>query len=215
MASVTKNPKKRRPAPKVAAGRPRLNLGRNLGLICGLLGLPLVGSGVTYYFMDKFQVQRDFRIRGDSAHVMRTNGGTLDVATVAVDKTIRDGPKIRYQNTLTYSVRLPTNLVLEPRPKQQKYVVRIARPAVIRPVTLTATVTGLRASELSSREYSATESTYQKLWSAIEHDLHATPTQARVDAQAKVTLNTFIQNWRTKNLEMGPIEAWPVEVVFE
>jgi len=179
------------------------------------LGLPLVGSGVTYYFMDKFQVQRDFRIRGDSAHVMRTNGGTLDVATVAVDKTIRDGPKIRYQNTLTYSVRLPTNLVLEPRPKQQKYVVRIARPAVIRPVTLTATVTGLRASELSSREYSATESTYQKLWSAIEHDLHAAPTQARVDAQAKVTLNTFIQNWRTKNLEMGPIEAWPVEVVFE
>jgi len=215
MAPVIKNPKRRRPAPKLTPGRSGLNLGRNLGLICGLLGLPLVGSGVTYYFMDKFQVQRDFRIRGDSAHVMRTNGGTLDVATVAVDKTIRDGPKIRYQNTLTYSVRLPTNLVLEPRPKQQKYVVRIARPAVIRPVTLTATVTGLRASELSSREYSATESTYQKLWSAIEHDLHATPTQARVDAQAKVTLNTFIQNWRTKNLEMGPIEAWPVEVVFE
>ena len=76
-------------------------------------------------------------------------------------------------------------------------------------------MTGVRASELSSREYSATESTYQKLWSAIEHDLHAAPTQARVDAQAKVTLNTFIQNWRTKNLEMGPIEAWPVEIVFE
>jgi len=173
--------------------------------------------------MDKFQVQRDFRIRGESAHVMRTNGGSLDVATVEVDKTIRDGPKIRYQNTLSYSVRLPTNLVLEPRPKQQKYVVRIARPAVIRPATLTATltatlnpnVTGVRASESGSREYSATDSTYQKLWSAIEHDLHAAPTQARVDAQAKVTLNTFIQNWRTKNREMGPIEAWPVEILFE
>jgi len=215
MTSVTKNPKKRRPAPKVAAGRPGLNLGRNLGLICGLLGLPLVGAGVTYYFMDKFQVQRDFRIRGESAHVMRTNGGSLDVAAVGVDKTIRDGPKIRYQNTLTYSVRLPTNLVLEPRPTQQKYVVRTPRPAVIRPATLTTTVTGVRASESGSREYSASDATYQKLWSAIEHDLHAAPTQARVDAQAKVSLNTFIQNWRTKNREMGPIEAWPVEIVFE
>jgi len=215
MASVTKNPKTRRSAPKVAAGRPGLNLGRNLGLICGLLGLPLVGAGVTYYFMDKFQVQRDFRIRSESAHVMRTNGGSLDVAAVGVDKTIRDGPKIRYQNTLTYSVRLPTNLVLEPRPTQQKYVVRTPRPAVIRPATLTATVTGVRASESGSREYSASDATYQKLWSAIEHDLHAAPTQARVDAQAKVSLNTFIQNWRTKNREMGPIEAWPVEIVFE
>ena len=215
MASVIKNPKRRRPATKVVAGRTGLNLGRNLGLIFGLLGLPLVGAGVTDYFMDKFQVQRDLRIRGESAHVMRTNGGSLDVATVEVDKTIRDGPKIRYQNALTYSVRLPTNFVLEPRPTQQKYVVRVARPAVIRPAILTATVTGVRASESGSREYSTTDSTYQKLWSAIEHDLHAAPTHARVDAQAKVTLNAFIQNWRTKNREMGPIEAWPVEIVFE
>jgi hypothetical protein len=142
MASIIKTPKKRRPAPKVAAGRPGLNLGRNLGrnlgLNCGLLGLPVVGAGMTYYFMDKFQVQRDFRIRGESAHVMRTNGGSLDVATAEVDKTIRDGPT------------------------QQK-----------------------------------------------------APTQARVDAQARVTLNTFIQNWRTKNREMGPVEAWPVEILFE
>jgi len=207
MASVTKNPKKRRPEPKLSAGRS--------GLILGLLGLPLVGAGVTYYFMDQFQVQRDFRTRSESAHVMRTTGGSLDVATIGVDKTIRDGPKIRYQNNLTYSVRLPTNLVLEPRPTQQKYVVRIVRPAVIRPATLTATVIGVQASESGSREYSATDATYQKLWSAIEHDLHAAPTQARVDAQAKVTLNAFIQNWRTKNREMGPIEAWPVEVMFE
>ena len=211
MASVTKNPKKRRPEPKLSDGR----LGLILGLILGLLGLPLVGAGVTYYFMDQFQVQRDFRTRSESAHVMRTTGGSLDVATIGVDKTSRDGPKIRYQNNLTYSVRLPTNLVLEPRPTQQKYVVRIVRPAVIRPATLTATVIGVRASESGSREYSATDATYQKLWSAIEHDLHAAPTQARVDAQAKVTLNAFIQNWRTKNREMGPIEAWPVEVMFE
>jgi len=211
MASVTKNPKKRRPEPKLAAGR----LGLILGLILGLLGLPLVGAGVTYYFMDQFQVQRDFRTRSESAHVMRTTGGSLDVATIAVDKTIRDGLKIRYQNNLTYGVRLPTNLVLEPRPTQQKYVVRIVRPTVIRPATLTATVTGVRASESGSREYSATDVTYQKIWSSIEHDLHAAPIQARVDAQAKVTLNAFIQNWRTKNREMGPIEAWPVEVMFE
>jgi hypothetical protein len=211
MASVTKNPKKRGPEPKLAAGR----LGLILGLILGLLGLPLVGAGVTYYFMDQFQVQRDFRTRSESAHVMRTTGGSLDVATIAVDKTIRDGLKIRYQNNLTYGVRLPTNLVLEPRPTQQKYVVRIVRPTVIRPATLTATVTGVRASESGSREYSATDVTYQKLWSAIEHDLHAAPIQARVDAQAKVTLNAFIQNWRTKNGEMGPIETWPVEILFE
>ncbi|NBY16482.1 MAG: hypothetical protein EBQ78_02200 [Betaproteobacteria bacterium] len=102
------------------------------------MGLPVVGAGMTYYFMDKFQVQRDFRIRGESAHVMRTNGGSLDVATAEVDKTIRDGPT------------------------QQK-----------------------------------------------------APGQARVDAQARVTLNTFIQNWRTKNREMGPVEAWPVEILFE
>ena len=211
MASVTKNSKKRRPEPKLAAGR----LGLILGLILGLLGLPLVGAGVTYYFMDQFQVQRDLRTRSESAHVMRTSGGSLDVATIAVDKTIRDGLKIRYQNNLTYGVRLPTNLVLEPRPTQQKYVVRIVRPTVIRPATLTATVTGVRASESGSREYSATDVTYQKLWSAIEHDLHAAPTQARVDAQARVTLNAFIQNWRTKNREMGPIETWQVEIMFE
>jgi len=211
MASVTKNPRKRRPEPKLAAGR----FGLILGLILGLLGLPLAGAGVTYYFMDQFQVQRDFRTRSESAHVMRTTGGSLDVATIAVDKTIRDGPKIRYQNDLTYGVRLPTNLVLEPRPAQQKYVVRIVRPTVIRPATLAATVTGVRASESGSREFSATDATYQKLWSAIEHDLHAPPTQARVDAQAKATLNTFIQNWRTKNREMGPIETWPVEIMFE
>jgi len=211
MASVTKNPRKRRPEPKLAAGR----FGLILGLILGLLGLPLVGAGVTYYFMDQFQVQRDFRTRSESAHVMRTTGGSLDVATIAVDKTIRDGPRIRYQNNLTYGVRLPTNLVLEPRPAQQKYVVRIVRPTVIRPATLTATVTGVRASESGSREFSATDATYQKLWSAIEHDLHAPPTQARVDAQAKATLTTFIQNWRTKNREMGPIETWPVEIMFE
>jgi hypothetical protein len=211
MASVTKNPRKRRPEPKLAAGR----FGLILGLILGLLGLPLVGAGVTYYFMDQFQVQRDFRTRSESAHVIRTTGGRIDVATIAVDKTIRDGPRIRYQNNLTYGVRLPTNLVLEPRPAQQKYVVRIVRPTVIRPATLTATVTGVRASESGSREFSATDATYQKLWSAIEHDLHAPPTQARVDAQAKATLTTFIQNWRTKNREMGPIETWPVEIMFE
>jgi hypothetical protein len=215
MATVTKTPKKRRPEPKLSAGRLGLSLGRNLGLIVGLLGLPLVGAGLTYYFMDKFQVQRDFRIRGESAHVMRTNGGNLDVATIGIDKTVRDGPKFRYQNTLTYTVRLPTNLVLEPRPKEHKYVVKIMRPVVIRPATLTAVVTGARSLESDSRDFGATDATYQKLWSAIEHDLHATATQARIDAQAKITLNTFIQNWRTKNLEMGPIEAWPVEVVFE
>lgn len=211
MASVTKTTKKRRAEPKLAARRP----GLALGLTLGLLGLPLIGAGVTYYVMDKFQEQRDLRIRGESAHVMRTTGGSIDVATVAVDKTIRDGVKIRCQSNLIYSVHLPTNLVLEPRPTQQKYVVRIARPIVIRPATLTASVIGVRASESGPREYSATDATYQRLWAAIEHDLHAPATQAGVDAQAKVTLTTFIQHWRNKNREMGPIEKWPVEVVLE
>jgi hypothetical protein len=207
MASATKTTKKRRPEPKVAAG--------HLGLILGLLGLPLVGAGVTYYVMDKFQAQRDLRIRGESAHVMRTTGGNIDVATVGVDKSILDGRKIRYQGKLTYSIRLPGNLVLEPRPTQQKYVVRIARPAVIRPAMLTATAIGNRASESATREYSATDTTYQKLLTAIEHDLHSSATQARVDSEAKVTLSAFIQNWRIKNREMGPIESWPVEIHFE
>jgi hypothetical protein len=59
------------------------------------------------------------------------------------------------------------------------------------------------------------DATYQKLWAAIEQDLRAPATQARVDAQARATLGAFIQNWRKKNWEMGPIEAWPIEIVFE
>ena len=82
MASVTKLQKKR--------GRePKSTVGRNL-FILAFLGLPLIGAGVTYYFMDKFQSQRDLRIRGESAHVVRTSGGHLEVATVGVDKTPRE-----------------------------------------------------------------------------------------------------------------------------
>jgi hypothetical protein len=224
MASATKIPKKRRQEAKLTASR--------LLFVLSLLGLPLVGAGLTYYFMDKFQSQRDLRIRGESAHVIRTSGGHLDVATVAVDKTLREASeqfcpagkgrcrtieaaKIRYQSNLTYSIRLPSNLVLEPKPSQKKYVVRITRPAVIRPATFTASLMSARSSDSGPREYGGSDATYQKLWAAIEQDLHSPATLARVDAQAKATLGTFIQNWRTKNWEMGPIEAWPIEVVFE
>jgi hypothetical protein len=224
MASASKIPKKRRQEQKFTASR--------LLVILGLLGLPLVGAGLTYYFMDKFQSQRDLRIRGESAHVIRTSGGHLDAATVAVDKTLREASeqvcpagkgrcraseaaKIRYQSNLTYGIRLPGNLVLEPKPSQKKYVLRIARPAVNRPATLTAVLIGARAGDSESREYGGSDATYLKLWAAIEQDLHAPATQARVDAQAKATLGAFIQNWRTKNWEMGPIEAWPIEIVFE
>jgi hypothetical protein len=224
MASVTKIPKRRRQEPKWTHGR--------LLLILGLLGLPLVGAGLTYYFMDKFQSQRDLRIRGESAHVVRTSGGYFDVATVAVDKTLREASvpacpagrgrcrvsnpvKIRYQNNLTYSIRLPSNLVLEPKPGQKKYVVRVARPAVIRPATFTVNLVGARTGDSASREYAGSDATYQKLWVALQQDLHAPATQSRVDAQAKTKLSAFIQNWRTKNWEMGPIEDWPIEIVFE
>jgi hypothetical protein len=224
MASVVKVPKKRPRKPQLTAGR--------LLFMFSLLGLPLVGAGLTYYFMDKFQSQRDLRIRGESAHVVRTSGGHLDVATVGVDQTLREASeqvcpagkgrcrasetsKIRYQSQLIYSIRLPGNLVLEPRPNQKKYVVRIARPAVVRPATLTAVLLGARASDSGSREYGGSDATYQKLWAAIEQDLRAPATQARVDAQARATLGAFIQNWRKKNWEMGPIEAWPIEIVFE
>ena len=224
MASATKIPKKRRQEPKFTPSR--------LLLILGFLGLPLIGAGLTYYFMDKFQSQRDLRIRGDSAHVIRTSGGHLDVATVAVDKTLREASeqfcpagkgrcrtieaaKIRYQSNLTYSIRLPSNLVLEPKPSQKKYVVRVARPAVIRPATFTVNLVGARTGDSASREYAGSDATYQKLWVALQQDLHAPATQSRVDAQAKTKLSAFIQNWRTKNWEMGPIEAWPIEIVFE
>jgi hypothetical protein len=116
---------------------------------------------------------------------------------------------------LTFSIRLPSNLVLEPRPSQKKYVVRISRPAVIRPATLTANLLGAKSSESGSREYGGTDATYQKLWTAIEQDLHAPATQAQVDSKARTTVAAFIQNWRAKNWEMGPIEAWPIEVIFE
>ena len=191
-----------------------------------------MGAGVTYYFMDKFQSQRELRIRGESAHVVRTSGGQIDVATVGVDKTLREASeqvcpagkgrcrateaaKIRYQNNLTFSIRMPSNIVLEPRPTQKKYVVRIGRPVVIHPSTLTAVKLGARSSEADLREYSSTDATYQKLWTAIEQDLHAPATRALVDAQARKTLTAFIQNWLAKNREMGPIEAWPIEIVFD
>ena len=221
---VTKLQKKRSQERKSSAGR--------VLFVLALLGLPLTGAGVTYYFMDKFQSQLDLRIRGESAHVVRTSGGQLDVATVGIDKTLREASeqvcpagkgrcraaeavKIRYQNNLTFSIRLPSNLVLEPRPNQRKYVIRISRPVVIRPSTLTAVTLGVRSSESGSREYGGTDATYQKLWTAIEQDLHATATRARVDAQARATLTAFIQNWRAKNWEMGPIEGWPIEIVFD
>ena len=54
MASATKIPKKRRQEPKSTP--------RRLLFLLGLLGLPLIGAGLTYYFMDKFQSQRDMRI---------------------------------------------------------------------------------------------------------------------------------------------------------
>ena len=224
MASVTKAPKRRRQEPKLGAG--------NLLLMVGCLGLPLVGAGLTYYFMDKFQSQRDLRIRGETAHVVRTSGGQLEVATVGIDKTLREasdqvcptgkgrcrtseGAKIRYQGNLTYSTRLPSNLVLEPKPLQKKYMLKVARPVVIRPATLTALVMGPRATDSGSREYSGLDATYQKLWMAIEQDLHVPSIQAQVEAQAKAKLGAFIQNWRAKNWEMGPIESWPIEITFE
>ena len=224
MASVTKLQKKR--------GQERKSTARRLVVVLAFLGLPLTGAGITFYFMDKFQSQRDLQIRGETAHVVRTSGGQLDVATVGVDKTLREASeqvcpagkgrcraseavKIRYQNNLTFSIRLPSNLVLEPRPNQKKYVIRINRPIVIRPSTLTAVSLGARSSESGSREYGGTHATYQKLWTAIEQDLHAPATRARVDAQARTTLTAFIQNWRAKNWEMGPIEAWPIEIVFD
>jgi hypothetical protein len=116
---------------------------------------------------------------------------------------------------LTYNVRLPSNLVLEPKPLQRKYLLRIGRPAVIRPATLTAVLLGARGSESGSRQYGDSDASFQKLWAAIEQDLHAPATQAQVDAQAKARLGVFIQNWRSKNWEMGPLEEWPDEIVFE
>jgi len=216
--------KKPRPAPKARF--------QWIPVVLTLLGLPLIGAASTYYFMDRFQQERDLRVRGESAHVIRISGGSLEVAHIDVDKTVREAlepvcpagkgrcrtpeaAKVRYQNDLSYSVRLPSNLVLEPRPKQKRYVVKVARPVLNRPASFTAMLVGPRGNATTPKEYISVDATYQKLWSAIEQDSRAPSNQARVDAEAKAAVLAFIEKWRAKNWEMGPIESWPVEVIFE
>jgi len=125
--SATNIPRKRSQEPKFKAAR--------LLLILGLLGLPLADVRLTYYSMDKFQSKRDSRIRWDPQITFELGGASgcnhnrsrqnpvegFGTGLPAANCHCRasETAQIRYQNNLTYSIRLPGNLLLEPKSSQK------------------------------------------------------------------------------------------------
>jgi len=107
----------------------------SLLLILGLLGLPLADARLTYYSMDKFQSKRDSRIRGGPHMTFELGGASrcnhnrsrqnpaegFGTGLPAAKGHCRasEAVQIRYQNNLTYRIRLLCNLLLEPKSSQK------------------------------------------------------------------------------------------------